>query len=287
MHARYIRAMTNERVWWITGAAAGLGRAVADEVLARGERVVAFARDVGRLDPWVAASAGRATAIELDVDDEVQLERATGEALEHFGRVDVLCNNAGYGLLGAIEEVSAAEARAQMETNFFGALALTRRALAPMRSQRYGRILQVSSVAGFHASVGFGLYNASKFALEGFSEALALESAHLGIRVVIVEPGPFRTGFAGTALRRAAVRIDDYASSVGTMEQRMASLHGTQPGDPLLAARVMVDVAELEEPPLRLPLGRYAHQRLQQKIEWLQRDAAVLRERSLPTEYGD
>jgi len=279
--------MSNERTWWISGAAAGLGRAVADEALARGERVVALVRDASRLDAWVAASGGRACAIECDVDSSGAIERASRQALERFGRVDVLCNNAGYGLLGAIEEISEAEARAQMETNFFGALTLTRCALVPMREQRSGRILQVSSVAGFHASVGFGLYNASKFALEGFSEALALESAHLGIRVVIVEPGPYRTGFAGTALRRATTRIEDYASSVGTMEQRMTSLHGTQPGDPVRAARVMVDVAALENPPLRLPLGRYAHERLQQKIAWLQRDAEALKAHSLPTEFGD
>lgn len=279
--------MQSERVWWVTGAAAGLGRAVADEVLARGQRVVALARNSSRLADWAAASAGRAAVVELDMDDTRAIERASAQALEHFGRVDVLCNNAGYGILGAVEEVSDSEARAQMETNFFGALTMTRCALAAMRPRRYGRILQVSSVAGFHASVGFGLYNASKFALEGFSEALALEAAHLGIRVVIVEPGPYRTGFAGTALRRAQARIPEYNASVGTMEQRMASLHGAQPGDPLKAARVMVDVAELAEPPLRLPLGRYAHERLAQKIAWLTRDAEALKSTSLPTEYGD
>jgi NAD(P)-dependent dehydrogenase (short-subunit alcohol dehydrogenase family) len=279
--------MQSERVWWVTGAAAGLGRAVADEVLARGQRVVAFARNASRLAEWVAASGGRAVALELDMDDTRAIERASAQALVHFGRVDVLCNNAGYGILGAVEEVSDSEARAQMETNFFGALTMTRCALAAMRPRRYGRILQVSSVAGFHASVGFGLYNASKFALEGFSEALALEAAHLGIRVVIVEPGPYRTGFAGAALRRAQTRVPDYNASVGTMEQRMASLHGSQPGDPLKAARVMVDVAELAEPPLRLPLGRYAHERLAQKIAWLSRDAEALKATSLPTEFGD
>lgn len=279
--------MQSERVWWVTGAASGLGRAMVDEVLARGQRVVAFARNAARLDRWVGESEGRALAIELDMDDTRAIEHASARALAHFGRVDVLCNNAGYGILGAVEEVSDAEARAQMETNFFGALTMTRCALAAMRPRRYGRILQVSSVAGFHASVGFGLYNASKFALEGFSEALALESAHLGIRVVIVEPGPYRTGFAGAALRRAELRVPDYQTSVGTMEQRMASLHGSQPGDPLKAARVMFDVAELAEPPLRLPLGRYAHERLAQKIAWLTRDAEAMKSTSLPTEFGD
>lgn len=279
--------MSIERIWWVTGAVSGLGRAIADAALERGHRVVAFVRRPERLDEWVRSSAGRALAIACDLDDSAQIQRASEQALERFGHVDVLCNNAGYGVLGAVEEVSEAEARAQMETNFFGALTLTRLALEPMRRRRFGRIVQVSSVAGFHASVGFGLYNASKFALEGFSEALALESGHLGIRVVIAEPGPFRTGFAGDALRRAERRIEDYAPTVGTMEQRMASLHGSQPGDPIKAARLLVEVAELDEPPLRLPLGRYAHERLAQKLAWLERDAKALRERSLPTEFGD
>ncbi len=279
--------MSIERIWWVTGAVSGLGRAIADAALERGHRVVAFVRRPERLDEWVRSSAGRALAIACDLDDSAQIQRASEQALERFGHVDVLCNNAGYGVLGAVEEVSEAEARAQMETNFFGALTLTRLALEPMRRRRFGRIVQVSSVAGFHASVGFGLYNASKFALEGFSEALALESGHLGIRVVIAEPGPFRTGFAGDALRRAERRIEDYATTVGTMEQRMASLHGSQPGDPIKAARLLVEVAELDEPPLRLPLGRYAHERLAQKLAWLERDAKALRERSLPTEFGD
>ena len=279
--------MSIERIWWVTGAVSGLGRAIADAALERGHRVVAFVRRPERLDEWVRSSAGRALAIACDLEDSAQIQRASEQALERFGHVDVLCNNAGYGVLGAVEEVSEAEARAQMETNFFGALTLTRLALEPMRRRRFGRIVQVSSVAGFHASVGFGLYNASKFALEGFSEALALESGHLGIRVVIAEPGPFRTGFAGDALRRAERRIEDYATTVGTMEQRMASLHGSQPGDPIKAARLLVEVAELDEPPLRLPLGRYAHERLAQKLAWLERDAKALRERSLPAEFGD
>lgn len=279
--------MSIERIWWVTGAVSGLGRAIADAALERGHRVVAFVRRPERLDEWVRSSSGRAHAIACDLDDSAQIERASELALERFGHVDVLCNNAGYGVLGAVEEISEAEARAQMETNFFGALTLTRLALEPMRRRRFGRIVQVSSVAGFHASVGFGLYNASKFALEGFSEALALESGQLGIRVVIAEPGPYRTGFAGEALRRAARRIEDYAPTVGTMEQRMSSLHGSQPGDPVKAARLLVEVVELDEPPLRLPLGRYAHERLAQKIAWLERDAQALRARSLPTEFGD
>lgn len=279
--------MSIERIWWVTGAVSGLGRAIADAALERGHRVVAFVRRPERLDEWVRSSSGRAHAIACDLDDSAQIERASELALERFGHVDVLCNNAGYGVLGAVEEISEAEARAQMETNFFGALTLTRLALEPMRRRRFGRIVQVSSVAGFHASVGFGLYNASKFALEGFSEALALESGHLGIRVVIAEPGLYRTGFAGEALRRAARRIEDYAPTVGTMEQRMSLLHGSQPGDPVKAARLLVEVVELDEPPLRLPLGRYAHERLAQKIAWLERDAQALRARSLPTEFGD
>lgn len=279
--------MDTSRVWWITGASTGLGRALAEAALQHGHRVVASSRRVGSLDSWRAAAPERAMVLALDVDDPLAIPSATRRVIEHFGRVDVLVNNAGYGLLGAVEECSEAEAQAQMRTNFFGALAMTRAVLPHMRAQRFGRVLQISSVAGFHASAGFGLYNASKFALEGFSEALALETGHLGIRVVIVEPGPFRTNFAGDALRRAQTRIDDYAPSVGTMEQRMAGLNGTQPGDPRLAAEVLLAVAASDDPPLRLPLGRFAHQRLHDKTAWMQRDTAAWRERSLPTEFGD
>ncbi|MCC7012574.1 MAG: SDR family NAD(P)-dependent oxidoreductase [Planctomycetes bacterium] len=279
--------MTETRVWWITGASSGLGQALAERAASAGHVVVASARRSAPLAAWCERDPARRMPLALDVDDGRASARATEAVIERWGRIDVLVNNAGYGLVGGIEETSDAEARSLMETNFFGALTLTREVLPHMRRQRYGRIVQMSSVAGIHASPGFGLYNASKFALEGFSEALSLEVAHLGIRVVIVEPGPFRTNFAGSALRRAAQRIDDYGASVGAMGQRMRELDGTQAGDPAKAAEVLLEAIASASPPLRLPLGRFAHQRTRDKASWLVRDAEAWRERSLPTEFGD
>jgi NAD(P)-dependent dehydrogenase (short-subunit alcohol dehydrogenase family) len=275
------------KVWWITGASSGLGRVLAEEALKAGHRVVASARRVDELREWAKRAPDRVLVLPLDVEKREAIADATKAVLARFGRVDVLANNAGYGLLGAVEEVSEAEARAQMETNFFGALWMTQAVLPHMREQRSGCVLQISSVAGVHATAGFGLYNASKFALEGFSEALALELAGSGVRVVIVEPGPFRTRFLGASLRRAGRRIEAYAATAHATEARVRSNDGTQEGDPVKAARVMLAIAEDPAPPLRLPLGRWAHDRTRAKAEWLVRDLEAWAERSLPTAFDD
>jgi NAD(P)-dependent dehydrogenase (short-subunit alcohol dehydrogenase family) len=273
------------KVWWITGASSGLGRVLAEEVLAAGQRVVASARRVDELREWAKVAPDRVLVLPLDVEARGAIEGATQEALARFGRIDVLANNAGYGLLGAVEEVSEAEARAQMETNFFGALWMTQAVLPHMRARREGCLLQISSVAGVSSTAGVGLYNASKFALEGFSEALWHELAGSGVRVVIVEPGPFRTRFLGSSLRRAAKRIDAYAATAHATEARLRSNDGRQEGDPVKAARVLIAIAEDPAPPLRLPLGQWAHDRTQAKAEWLLRDRAAWAERSLPTAF--
>ncbi|HUP91240.1 MAG TPA: oxidoreductase [Solimonas sp.] len=255
-----------ERVWLITGCSKGLGRTLAAEVLARGDRVVATARNASSLAALAAEAPARVLALALDVTDQARVGEVVQQATERFGRIDVLVNNAGYGLAGAVEEVSDAEARAQMETNFFGALACTRAVLPGMRARKSGHILQISSIAGFAATPGLGIYNASKFALEGFSEALAQEVAPLGIRVTIVEPGPFRTDWAGPSLIAARTELPDYAATAGRTRGYLRQVSGQQAGDPQRAARAMIQVVESAEPPLRLPLGAIALGRVRGKL---------------------
>jgi short-subunit dehydrogenase len=246
----------------ITGATAGIGRHAALTFASRGHRVIASGRNKAAL-ATLHAQSPQIDVVQLDVADAQSVAEAVVEVdrLTDGRGVDVLVNNAGYGLLGAIEEVDDTEARAQMETNFFGALAVTRAVLPHLRRQRAGHILQVSSIAGFSATPGLGIYNASKFALEGFSEALARETAPLGIRVTLIEPGPFRTKWAGDSIRRAAAVIPDYAATpAGATMARIQhyGAQGTQPGDPALAARAMISVVNSPHPPLRLPLGALA-----------------------------
>lgn len=276
---------SNSKVWWITGASSGLGRVLAEQAVEAGCFVVASARRTDTLRELEAKAPERVLVAELDVHSRSQIEHVKAGALEHFGRIDVLANNAGFGLMGAIEEVSEDEARAQMETNFFGALWMTQAVLPVMRKQRSGCILQISSIAGVNATAGFGLYNASKFALEGFSEALWLELAGSGVRVVLVEPGPFRTRFLGSSLRHAARKIDAYAETAHAAAARVSSMDGKQDGDPLKAARVMLAVADDPEPPLRLPLGRWAHERTRSKAEWLLSDLQARAEHSFATGF--
>jgi NAD(P)-dependent dehydrogenase (short-subunit alcohol dehydrogenase family) len=258
------------RIWFITGVSSGFGRSLALAVAASGDIAVGTLRQAAQLVPFDALVPGRTVAVQLDINDHAQVDVVVSGIIGRFGRIDVLVNNAGYGLLGAIEEVDDTEARAQMETNFFGALAVTRAVLPHLRRQRAGHILQVSSIAGFSATPGLGIYNASKFALEGFSEALARETAPLGIRVTLIEPGPFRTKWAGDSIRRAATVIPDYAATpAGATLARIQhyGAQGTQPGDPALAARAMISVVNSPHPPLRLPLGALALAGVRAKLE--------------------
>lgn len=245
------------RVWFITGASRGLGRSLADAVLETGDRVIATARDTDALAELPDRYPGQAMAIAHDVTDTEQTANAVDQATAEFGGIDVLVNNAGYGLLGALEELSEEDLRSQFETNLFGALNVTRAVLPHFRERRSGHVVQISSLSGVVPNPGEGAYAASKFALEGISESLAQEVAHLGIRVTIVEPGPVRTEFAGRSLRRADP-MDDYADSVGQVRELLNQLDGAQPNDPARAARAIIRATEQDEPPLRLPLGEQA-----------------------------
>lgn len=261
------------KVWFITGASSGFGAEMVKAIMAKGDKVAATFRKEEQANEFLKQHKEAATGIVLDVTKTDTIADALKQATEKFGRIDVLMNNAGYGTIGAIEEFSMDEIREQMETNFFGVIALTKAVLPIMRSQGSGHIVQVSSQAGFKATAGFGLYNASKFALEGFSEALAQEVSSFGIRVTIVEPGPFRTQFLGTSMRPAATQLDAYKSSpVGNMYKYVVDNNGKQEGDPVKAAQAIVDYVYSNAKALRLPLGKSPLQAMRLKLRQVEED---------------
>jgi NAD(P)-dependent dehydrogenase (short-subunit alcohol dehydrogenase family) len=244
------------KTWFITGTSKGFGRVWAQAALDRGDRVVATARDAATLQPLVAAHGDRVLALALDVTDKPAVDAAVAQAFEHFGRIDVLVNNAGYGHFGTIEELTEDEARAQIETNVFGALWVTQAALPRLREQGSGHILQVSSVGGVNAFPTIGIYNASKWALEAFSQALAGEVAPFGIRVTIVEPAGFATDWGGPSSVHSEP-IAAYDAVRRQMQERRAQL-GAHPGDPEATGPVILELVDSPEPPLRLFLGHNA-----------------------------
>ena len=261
------------KVWFITGASSGLGAALAAAVLERGDSVVATFRQAGQAEAFSQRAPQRALGVVLDVTDAAAIPAAVQQATARFGRIDVLVNNAGYGTIGALEEFSMDEIRAQFETNFFGMAALTREVLPLLRAQGSGHIVQLSSVSGFRAMPGFGLYNASKFALEGYSEALAQEVAPFGIRVTIVEPGPFRTEFLAGSMKEASTRIEAYRNSpVANMYEYKDRVSGQQEGDPEKAAQIICDYVASGNKHLRLPLGKAAIAGMRAKLRSVQED---------------
>jgi NAD(P)-dependent dehydrogenase (short-subunit alcohol dehydrogenase family) len=262
------------KVWFITGSSTGLGRALTEELLKQGYRVAATARNPAVLLPVKQKFGELVITPQLDVTHPDQVRSAVQETMSHFGGIDVVVNNAGYGLIGAIEEVTDPEIRDQFETNFFGALDVIRAVLPVFRKVRSGHFLNVSSIAGFRGNAGSGLYNATKFALEGLSEALAKEAAPAGVRITIVEPGPFRTDFGGRSIHITGKVIDDYVSTAGQMRSYYQNVHGRQAGDPVKAALAMIQAAESDNPPLRLPLGQMTLDGMRHKIAQVQQDLA-------------
>jgi NAD(P)-dependent dehydrogenase (short-subunit alcohol dehydrogenase family) len=263
------------RTWFITGASTGFGRLLAEEVLKAGGKVVATARKLDKIADLEKQYPKTAKALVLDVTDAGQVDSAVTQAFAQFGQVDVLVNNAGYGVAGAIEEVSETEFMTMFETNVFGLIRVTRAFLPHLRKQRSGHILNLSSIGGLVGGPGIGFYNSSKFAVEGLSEALAAELAPLGIHVTIVEPGPFRTDFLGRSGVVAATRIADYDNTAGNMRKYFADNDGKQPGDPLRAVHAMMQVVESPTPPLRLLLGKSALQRIRTKLDTWQKEIAA------------
>lgn len=242
------------RTWLVTGSSRGIGRAISEAVLAAGDRLVATARDTSRLADLVERYGSSVLPVPLDVTDEAAVARAMERALAAFGRIDVVVNNAGYGDLAPIEDTPLAEFRRQIETNLFGTIIVTKAALPILRRQGSGHFLQFSSVGGRIGSVGRAPYSAAKWGVEGFSEVLAKEVGPLGIRVTIVEPGGFRTDFAG-ASTRVSEGDPAYDATVGAAARFQRQYDGRQPGDPARAAAVLLQVAAMEQPPLRLLLG--------------------------------
>jgi NAD(P)-dependent dehydrogenase (short-subunit alcohol dehydrogenase family) len=248
------------RTWLITGCSRGIGRALAEAVIAAGDNLLATARDPQALADLVAKSDGRAVAQALDVTDAAAAARAVAAAVDRFGGLDIVVNNAGYGNVAPIEDTSIADFRAQIETNLFGAIIVTKAAIPLFRARRGGRFIQISSIGGRAGAMGRAPYSAAKFGLEGFSEVLAAEMKPFGVHVTIVEPGGFRTDFAGVSTRITDGN-PDYAETVSKTAAMQRAYDGKQPGDPVKAAAVIIEVSKASAPPLRLVLGSDAYAR--------------------------
>lgn len=270
--------------WLITGCSRGLGRALAEAVLATGHELVATARDPAQLRDLPARHGGVVRIAALDVTDPAAADAAVGTAVDAFGGIDVLVNNAGYGDVGSVEDTPLAQFRKQMETNLFGTIILTKAAIPLLRQQRSGHIIQLSSVGGRIGAPGRAAYSAAKWGVEGFSEALALEMALIGVHVSIVEPGGFRTDFAGASTRLESGRAD-YASVVGAAAQRQRAYDGRQPGDPARAAQVLIALAAMAAPPLRIALDSDAVAAIERADQARLQELARWRALSVSTDY--
>ena len=259
-------------VWLITGCSTGFGRELARLVLARGWRAVVTARDPSTVADIAAGYENQALVLALNVTQQAQIADAVAAAQQLFGRVDVLVNNAGYGYLAAIEEGEDDAVRAMFEANVFGLIDMTKAVLPIMRAQSSGLIVNVSSIGGLTSFAATGYYHGSKYAVEGISESLAIEVKPLGIDVMIVEPGPFRTNWAGPSIKQSATRIDAYAATAGERRKQTEARSGKQAGDPVRAAQAIIDAALSDAPPLRLLLGKAALDLARKKLDMMKND---------------
>ncbi|MET0462237.1 MAG: oxidoreductase [Chitinophagaceae bacterium] len=267
--------MKTQKTWFITGASRGFGHTITKAVLANGDKVVATVRN--NPDEFLTRfnNDPNLYAVILDVTNETQAKTAVADAVEHFGRIDVLVNNAGYGLLAAVEEATTDEVKKNYEVNVFGLLNVTRAVLPYLRKQRSGHIINISSIGGLSAYFGWGLYGSTKFAVEGITEALALELAPLGIHATVVAPGFFRTNFLDeSSLTRSSNVIDDYADTVGQMREIATQINRKQPGDPEKLAQAFITLANAAKPPVHLPLGTDSLHRFRQKTSAFEQDIA-------------
>ncbi|CAN5200764.1 oxidoreductase [soil metagenome] len=259
-------------VWFITGCSTGFGRELAITLIDKGYRVVATARRSEDIADLKAKGGDAVLTLKLDVTDAAQAEAAVKAAEDHFGRIDVLVNNAGIGYFAAIEEAEEAEVRRMFEINVWGLIRMTQLVLPGLRARRSGTIVNVSSMGGLRGFPAVGHYNGTKFAVEGVSEALSAEVAHLGIKVLIVEPSGFRTDWAGRSANESPTVIDDYAESAGARRAAIRGYSGAQPGDPKRAVAAIIQAVEAEDPPLRLLLGKTALAMGRQKIAMMKTD---------------
>ncbi|MFM6924905.1 MAG: oxidoreductase [Ferruginibacter sp.] len=269
------------KVWFITGCSTGFGRHLAMEALQQGNQVAVTSRKTDDVKDIVAQFPERAVAIQLDVTNTSEVAAAVKLAQERFGHIDVLVNNAGIGYFGAIEESEEPEYRRMFEINFFGLAAVTNAVLPIMRAQRSGHIVNISSIGGMVAFPGVGFYNATKFAVTGYSEALAKETAPLGIKVTVVAPSGFRTDWAGRSANNTKNVIDDYAATAHTNQHTIRGYSGNQPGDPVRAAKAIIKAVEADKPPMRLLLGAGALKGARNKIIEMQQDIDTWEETTL------
>jgi len=279
--------LQNSDVWFITGCSTGFGRELAKLVLDRGYRAVITARDPAKIQDLTAGHEGRALALKLDVTDKAEVAATVRQAQAVFGSIDVLVNNAGFGYVGALEESEEAEVRAMVETNFFGLARMIHEVLPGMRRRRRGSIVNISSIGGLVGFPGTGYYCATKFAVEGLSESLSKEVAPLGIKVLVVEPGPFRTDWAGRSLKKSTQQIPEYAETAGAFRDRIEGGSGKQVGDPIRACEAIIKALESDNMPLRLVLGAIALERARIKIEQLRSEIDAWEETTLSADYPD
>jgi NAD(P)-dependent dehydrogenase (short-subunit alcohol dehydrogenase family) len=278
-------AQQDALVWLITGCSTGFGRELAKLVLARGDKAVVTARRPEEIQDLVEGHEDSALALKLDVTDSAEVKDVAREAEKKFGQVDVLVNNAGYGYLAAIEEGEDDAVRKLMETNFFGLVEMTKAVLPGMRQRRSGRIVNVSSIGGLVSFAATGYYHAAKYAVEGMSESLSIEVAPLGIKVMIVEPGPFRTDWSGRSLLQSETRIADYDQTAGKRREQSKANSGKQVGDPVRGAQAIIDTITSENPPLRLVLGKPGLELVEKKLQAVQKDLDTWRETTLSADF--
>ena len=275
----------SDPVWFITGCSTGFGLELARLIIGRGWRAVVTARDRAKVADLALGAEDRVLALSLDVTEAGQIREAVRAATDTFGRIDVLVNNAGYGYQSSIEEGEEDKVRAQFDANVFGLFALTRAVLPVMRSQRSGHILNITSVAGFVGFPASGYYAATKHAVEGFSDSLAAEAGPLGIRVTCIEPGPFRTDWAGRSLVQTPNAIPDYAETAGARLTATSEKSGTQAGDPVRAGEAMIRVTEMENPPRHLVLGAWGYDAVTSRLKQRLAEIEAWRETSLGADY--
>jgi NAD(P)-dependent dehydrogenase (short-subunit alcohol dehydrogenase family) len=274
-----------EKVWFITGASSGFGRVLTEYLLTLGASVAATARNTANLKDLERKYPANLQTLQLDVTKDHEIEQATADALARFGHIDVLVNNAGYGVTGAIEEVTAEEYMPMFETNVFGTINVTRALLPQFRKQMAGNIVNFSSIGGLIGSAGWGYYNSTKFAVEGFSEALAAELEPLGIHVTVIEPGPFRTDFLGRSGKVATHEIMDYEPTAGKAREYFETQAGKQPGDPQRAVEAIVAAVEAPQPPKHLLLGKTALIRFRKRLEMWTEELDQWEETTLGADY--
>jgi len=272
-------------VWFITGTSQGFGHELVRAALERGDSVLATSRNPQKVSAAFPDVSGRLVAAAMDLRSPGQISNAVQSALMHFGRIDVLVNNAGHGFIGAVEEASDDEIASVFETNVSGLIRVTRAVLPHFRAQRSGHVVNLSSISGLVGIPGFGIYNSTKFAVEGLSEALAHEVGPFGIRVTLVEPGPFRTDFLGGSLAIARKTIADYDETSGRTRAGVAARNGNQPGDPVRAAQAIVKAVTSENPPLHLLLGSFAYEQATAKLDNLRKEFETWREVTVGADF--